>query len=57
MRPIRCLAVAAACGGLAPAQTETPRPAPFTWETDFDAALAKSRQTGRPVVAYFTFDT
>ncbi len=32
-------------------------PAGIEWEKDLDSALAASRETGRPVILYFTFDT
>ena len=32
-------------------------PAGIEWEKDLDTALAASRDDGRPVLLYFTFDT
>jgi hypothetical protein len=32
-------------------------PAGIEWEKDLDSALAASRESGRPVILYFTFDT
>jgi hypothetical protein len=29
----------------------------IVWEKDLATAMAKSRETGRPVMAYFTFET
>ena len=32
-------------------------PSGIEWEKDLDTALAASKEDGRPVILYFTFDT
>lgn len=51
MRALSIL-LSAMLAGTAAAQGET-----ILWEKDLATATAKSGETGRPVLAYFTFDT
>jgi len=39
------------------AQEKPPLPAPFAWESDLETAVRRSKEDGRPVILYFTFDT
>ncbi len=32
-------------------------PPPFAWEQDLATAHKRARETGKPVIAYFTFET
>jgi len=32
-------------------------PAAIEWAPDLETALERSKESGRPVIAYFTFDT
>jgi hypothetical protein len=33
------------------------RPSGIAWQHDLAAAIAQAREAGKPVIAYFTFDT
>ncbi|MCC6670590.1 MAG: hypothetical protein IT458_05995 [Planctomycetes bacterium] len=44
-------------GVLAAQKPETVQTPGIEWARDLDAALAASRADGRPVIAYFTFET
>lgn len=35
----------------------SPGLAQIQWEADFATAMTKSKESGKPVLAYFTFDT
>lgn len=56
MVPIRCLLVLVALTVLAPA-TRAQEARGIRWLHDLDDALARSAETGQPVIAYFTFNT
>lgn len=44
--------------GLAlPAAAQIPHPEPFAWEPDLATATERAQETGKPIAAYFTFDT
>lgn len=40
-----------------PLAAQIPHPEPFRWEPDLATATAESKETGRPIAAYFTFET
>lgn len=40
-----------------PSQQPTHVPTPIRWHADLASAQAASRKDGRPVLAYFTFET
>ena len=44
-------------GSVLPLAAQIPHPEPFEWEPDLATATAKSKETGHPIAAYFTFDT
>lgn len=52
--PFVCLAAAVAAACLAPGASAGDS---ITWAKDLEAARAQSAKSGRPVLAYFTFDT
>ena len=67
---VAALAVLLLTAAAAPQEPPAPAPAPppadralplhpggIAWERDLDAAKAAAAKDGKPVVAYFTFDT